>query len=188
VLPEIGHAEAGYFPDLSYERWQYAYERQGVALVSRDNVADYLQATQKIYDHLCKMKKQDATPRMPWSDLELDLRRLFAYRPSDPMGLTDLFSRAAYDAYHAFHEDIRCQQWRETFGHLFEPQPELFNYDKECWRKQAFEADTNWDSYTLQDWAQMLPMAVKADFWDSLWVTFHRAALRQRHLVLENIP
>jgi hypothetical protein len=50
------------------------------------------------------------------------------------------------------------------------------------------EGDTGWDEYTETEWNQMLPRKVKHGFWDSLWVHFHRAALRQRHFVLENLP
>jgi hypothetical protein len=186
ILPEIGHAEAGYFPDLSYAKWQYAYERQNTPPVLRDNVTDCLQAAEKIYDYLSQVKKQNPVPPIPWEALKTDFQRLFAYRPADSLGLKDLFSRAAYDAYHAFQENERCGLWRITFEHLFAPHALI--YDKEDWRRQAFAGDTNWDSYTPQEWAQGPPITPRPDFWDSLWVHFHRAALRHRHLVLENLP
>lgn len=186
AFPEIGHAEAGYFPDLSYVKWQFVYKRQAVSPVERDNPKEYLQAAHKIYLYLSKIKKQNPVEPIAWETLESDFQRLFAYRPTDSLGLKNLVTRAVYDAYHAFQEDKRCELWRKEYQHLFDPL--IFAYDKEQWRKQAFDGDTNWDSYTPQDWAQILPVATKTGFWDSLWVLFHRAALRHRHLVLENLP
>jgi hypothetical protein len=59
-------------------------------------------------------------------------------------------------------------------------------YDRTAWQ-QALE-DVNWDDYNGLDWAQMLPLRSREGFWDSRWVHFHRAALHQRHFVLENLP
>jgi hypothetical protein len=84
--------------------------------------------------------------------------------------------------------ESRCDRWREEFGYLFEPELENYYYDKEAWRRDAVEGDTGWDEYSEAEWSLMLPREVKRGFWDSLWVHFHRAALRQRHFVLENLP
>jgi len=45
-----------------------------------------------------------------------------------------------------------------------------------------------WVAYTRSDGAHADSFIPKPDFWNSLWVLFHRAALRQRHFVLENLP
>ena len=48
------------------------------------------------------------------------------------------------------------------------------------------ETDTDWDDFNPSDFSQ-LQFPMKPDFYDSPWVQFHWAALRQRHWVLENL-
>ena len=185
--PQIGHAEAGYFPDLAYARWKCAVgpsEREA----QRDNTAEFRGAAETIYDRLCTMEKANATERIPWNELRPAITKLLAQGPVKPLKLTDRLTLSAYLAYHKADLEERCEKWKREFAHLFAPSPERYSYDPETWRKDAIEGDTAWDDYTERDWLEMLPWKLKRGFWDSLWVHFHRAALHQRHFVLENLP
>ena len=184
ILPQIGHAEAGYFPDLAYQKWKYD-SRQSPD-VERDNIEEFLKAAETIYDQLRKMTPTD--PILQWEDLEQKVRKLFEGGPEVEAGPADRLTSGAHRAYHALDVQKRCERWKKAFRHLFDPHARSFSYDRETWRKKAVKGDTDWDDWTQRDWDQMLPLKLRPNFWDSLWVHFHRAALRQRHLVLENLP
>ena len=185
ALPFIGHGEAGYFPDLAFQEWKCVVggERQ----VGRDNIETFAEAARAIYDQLRPLDKTDSEPPIPWGEIEPKIRMLLASKDRDPRGV-ERYTLPAYRAYQEAMMDRRCDRWREEFGYLFEPKPDKYYYDKEAWRRNAVEGDTGWDEYSEAEWSLMLPREVKHGFWDSLWVHFHRAALRQRHFVLENLP
>lgn len=50
------------------------------------------------------------------------------------------------------------------------------------------EQSIEWDGWSRTKRFERLQFPLKPNFPDSLWVHFHRAALRQRHLVLESLP
>jgi hypothetical protein len=185
ALPFIGHAEAGYFPDLAFQEWKCIVG--GERKVERDNIETFTEAAQAIYDHLLPMEKANPVPPVPWDEIEPKVRVLLASKDRKPRGV-ERYTLPAYRAYQAAMVEKRCERWRKEFGYLFEPEPAKFHYDKEAWRQDAVEGDTDWDEYSQAEWSKMLPREVKPGFWESLWVNFHRAALRQRHLVLENLP
>ena len=192
ALPRIGHAEAGYFPDLAFQKWKYD-SRQSPPAVERDNVELFLQAAQAIYNALLPMKKTRPDEPIPWKKIERDIRQLFEGKPVIKVETADRLTIRAYQHYHKSDLGERCEKWREKFDHLFRPYPagHSYNYDHRRWRDDALKGDTDWDSWSQREWDQMRPMELagsEADFWNSLWVHFHRAALRQRHFVLENMP
>jgi len=188
ALPQIGHAEAGYFPDLSFQKWKYDSRRESG--VERDNTAEFLKAARTIYDALAAMEKTEPDGPIPWQEIAPDIRRLFEAEPVIAEQTADRLTLPAYRRYHASDLEERCQRWRVTFDHLFWPYPAkcAYNYDPMEWRRQALDGDTDWDRWSQRDWDRMPVLRLKAGFWNSLWVHFHRAALRQRHLVLENLP
>ncbi len=184
ALPQIGHAEAGYFPDLSFQKW--GYDSRHESGVERDNRVEFFNAAQAIYDALAAMEKTEPDDQIPWLEIAPDIRRLFEGKPVIEERTTDRLSIPAYRRYHASDLDERCKRWQATFGPLFPPY--AYNYDPMEWRQQALDGDTDWDRWSQRDWDRMPVLGLKAGFWNSLWVHFHRAALRQRHLVLENLP
>ncbi len=186
LLPQIGHAEVGFFPDEAFQKWRCAIEPSG-RVIERDNVKVFLEAAETIYGHLETMDKLDPEPPIPFDQLKEKIKGLFTWPGPQPMAIERL-SLPTYRAYEAESLDERCRNWQQAFAHLFDPQPQLFAYDKEAWRTQALEGDTAWDDYSEQDWEQIATRQVKPGFWDSLWVHFHRAALLQRHFVLERLP
>jgi hypothetical protein len=183
ALPFIGHGEAGYFPDLAFQKWKCVVGEG--RKVQRDNIDTFAEAAHRIYTQLLPLDKADADTPIPWNEIEPKIRMLLASKDRDPRGV-ERYTLPAYRAYQARMVENRCKRWRQEFGYLFEPG--TFHYDKQAWRRDAMEGDTNWDGYSEAEWRGMLPRKVKPDFWNSLWVNFHRAALRQRHLVLENLP
>lgn len=193
ILPEIGHAEAGYYPDLSYLKWRYVHQNQAKKYVERDNVIERLEASEVIYTQLCKIPKQEGVDVLSWESIAQKLEACFRYRPENEVLETSLpaskFSYETIRGYYAFETEKVCQKWRKTFNYLFKS-PETFEYDEGMWREEVFgqQIAENWHTYSIADWFRSPPIKVKHEFWDSHWVHFHKAALKQRHLVLENIP
>lgn len=185
---QIAHTEAGYFPDITYPKWKYVCGCSPNSYIERDNIEIFLQAAHTIYNWLSTIDKTEQMKTISWETLEPKIRKLLSNEPIRELTFFDRLSPIAYRNYHVKDILNRCKQWKETFAYLFEPYSKYFSYDKETWRKAAFEGDTNWDNYTSRNWEQLSPRKLKSNFWDSLWVHFHRAALRQRHFVLENIP
>lgn len=189
AAPQIGHAEAGFFPDLTYQKWRYRPRRPPgrKRYVERDNVAEFLQASETIYNWLREMSKPNA-PVLQWeSELKPELCNLFEGPRVVEPDLTDHLSMRAYRSYHTQDLDERCKRWKKAFADLFAPRPEEYSYDREHWRKKALDGPTDWDDFSQRDWDQTL-FGLRRNFWNSLWVHFHRAALLQRHFVLENLP
>lgn len=166
-LPQIGHAEAGYFPDQSFLTWKYTRKSTNEE-VERNNTNEFLTAAETIYRQLCEADKSKSDRPIPWGDIETGIRGLLA----DP------------------EQDVekRCDKWRDGFQYIFDPLE--FRYDSRAWRNDALEphdeADTDWNDFKPSDFRR-LHFPMKHAFYDSPWVQFHRAALRQRHFVLENL-
>ncbi len=189
VLPQIGHAEAGYFPDLAYVRWKCNLKRSP-EFVERDNVEVFLEAARSIYDLLRLMDKVRPDEPIPWSDLEPSLHRLFAGGPAIEATAIDRMTIQPYRRYHTLDVAARCGRWEAEFDHLFRPYPagDRYGYERYRWRDQALQGDVQWDDWSQREWDQMSPLGLETNFWNSLWVHFHRAALKQRHFVLEHLP
>jgi len=186
ILPQIGHGEAGYFPDLTFQKWRYL-NNQSKDVIQRDNLEDFTKAAKDIYHKLLKMKKTNPTDQIPWTDLEPKIKKLFGEQGTKP-GSMDRLTLPLYRAYQANQVNLRCKKWVKEFSQLFGENPDKYSFNPKAWREAAFHGNVDWDKYTQDDWAHMHPRTVKGGFWDSLWVNFHRAALAQRHFVLENVP
>ena len=185
LLPQIGHAEAGFFPDLTYQKWKYDSGHPSKT-IKRDNTEEFLHAAEVIYKKLRQFARTD-TPVKTWDEIKDKIHELLSEEYMDEPTTKDKLTLPFYRAYHALDVEKRCEKWKEAFGELFGEDQEYYNYNKEDWRKKALEGETAWDSFSERDWDQE-SFVVQKDFWDSLWVHFHRAALRQRHFVLEHMP
>jgi hypothetical protein len=186
LLPFIGHGEAGYFPDLAFQRWKCDVG-QPARPIERDNPAFFLEAAEAIYNWLLVVDKAGSEEPVPWAEIAPGIATLLAEEGEEPRWV-DQITLPAYRAFLAADVEDRCENWKQDFGHLFQPNPGAFAYDKLAWRQAAVEGPVAWDDYSQQDWSQMPARETKPGFWDSLWVHFHRAALRQRHFVLERLP
>jgi hypothetical protein len=189
MLPRIGHAEAGFFPDLAFQKWRY-HSRHSPIAIERDNTSEFLEAARMMYDRLAAMKKQKPSEPIPWQTLEPDIRDLLSVGPGSAVTTLDQLTAESYRRYHMSELDARCKRWQDKFDHLFRPYPsdDVYSFDRRRWRQLALKGDTDWDDWAREQWGEIMPMELRPRFWDSLWVHFHRAALRQRHLVLENMP
>jgi hypothetical protein len=165
-LPQIGHAEAGKFPDQPFLKWKYVRGINDEEVV-RDNPSEFLDAARAIYDILVKAEKRGGEAPTPWDDIEGDIKALLAHEDKDP--------------------EARCKRWADKFGGLFDGK---FEYDIYAWRDDALDPvhkdDTEWDDFKQSDFTR-IEFPMKDGFYDSAWVQFHRAALKQRHYVLEKV-
>jgi hypothetical protein len=190
LLPRIGHAEAGFLPDLAYLQWRYRARGKSAPRIERDNVDRFSAAAAAIYGQLVAIGKRDPAEPIPWEGIAPGIRQLLAGEPVTRASILDRLTLSGYQVQQALDLEQRCEHWKRAFGHLFRPYPPgaAYHYDRRDWRSQALEGDVDWDRYSTRQWETMAPRQPKRGFWDSLWVHFHRAALRQRHLVLENLP
>ena len=166
AMPWIGHIQAGGFPDLGHLRWKYKNDATD-EVVERSNTAEFMKASKAIYDKLRAARKSKSVAAIPWQKLRPDIETLLK---STKEG-----------------EALR-NAWMRTFGGLFSP--ETLNYDKRTWRQEALDPDraedVEWDDLEPSDFTA-LSFTPKPSFFDSKWVQFHRAALKQRHYVLEHL-
>jgi hypothetical protein len=186
ILPKLGHAQAAYFPDLAYQHWKFSLV-PSPGEITRDNPAIFLEAAHTIYTILSEVEKVDPAPPIPWGELEPKLRATLSASGAKAR-LVEELTHSIDRALQAEAVEKRCALWRGTFQHTFGDLADQYRYDPTAWRQAALTGDVEWDKYTRKDWEQLAPRPVKSGFWDSYWVHFHRAALRQRHLVLERLP
>jgi hypothetical protein len=168
ILPKAGHAQAGHFPDLPYLRWKYTRSATKER-IELDNLTDFLHAAQKIHQLLLTVNKTDPASVIPWEEIKAPIREIFIYPEPDA--------------------DKRCRKWQDYFRKVF-GENSGYKYDAKQWRKEALipqnEKDVAWDQYEPSDFKK-LTFSMTSGFYNTPWVKFHRAALRQRNFVLEHI-
>ena len=202
-IPDIGHADALYFPDVSYLEWKC---EMGPAMQPGGgyNALRFLEAAQMIYERLRQLNAaQIVAPDpiswrgrqvdfVPWEELALLIQeRLVTW----PKVLPGLFAEIV-KLRQILNPDQRCQIWQEVFREWFEPVPggfpNRYTYDRLAFRRHALQGDVQWDERPSSQWQQQEPYQAAAsnlhDFWNTPWAQFHRGALMQRHTVLERLP
>ncbi|MFH1740195.1 MAG: DUF6765 family protein [bacterium] len=167
ALPEIGHAEAEHYPDYPNIEWKYT-QKKTAKTIHRNNTKEFLLAAERIHAGL-----QETLPDSQRTDLPQNVKNQIRKLLADPA------------------EDLeeRCGKWRSAFQHMF---PQMtFEYDRRAWRDKALKPKTKRDT---TDWDEVAPSTLetfefsgKRNFYQSEWVQFHRAALLQRHFVLERL-
>jgi uncharacterized protein DUF6765 len=167
LAPQIGHAEAGSYPDYSAQKWRCELGKSSQKL-ERDNALNFLKAAKAIYLYFCKIRKFNSVDLISWEDIEPMIVKLFKMKSLDV--------------------EKKCGKWRKEFNSLFPVESDLFFYNKTKLREEALSGDSDWDDFSKRDWLREPTRKLKENFQKSLWVLFHKAALHQRHLVLENIP
>ena len=168
ISPQIGHAEARSYPDYSSRKWRCELGEPSRE-IERDNVLTFLKAAKAIYLCFFEIRRLNSENLISWEELEPSLKSLFEIKND-----LDL--------------EGKCEEWRKKFAYIFPVGSDLFFYGKEKLRKDALEGDTNWDGFSKKDWLKEPIRKSKSNFSRSLWFLFHKAALHQRHLVLERIP
>ncbi len=167
LLPRVGHPQAADYPDIAWLTWRYRRGRpRSSKVITRENPRLFLQAAERIHAHLSNASKTDASPQViPWETLKRPFGRLLG----SP-------SASAND----------CAEWRAEFGGLFPGRP--YRYDRLRWRVDALGdvQGIRWDKKRKSSFKHMW-FKLKAGFFDSAWVQFHRAALKHRHFVLERL-
>lgn len=167
LAPKVGHAQAGHFPDEAGLVWRYRRSRPS-GTVERDNTREFLRAARRLYRLLREAAPSSSRALLTWSMLEPRVRERFA-SPSETL-------------------EERCEEWREAFADLL-PRSR-FRYDEHAWKREALrprrERDIDFRHLERSDYRR-LRFRPAERFYRTAWVHFHRAALRQRHLVLEQL-
>ena len=167
VIPEIGHAQCQYYPDIPYAEWTYKkeidhHERH------KKNWGNCLRASKAIYDSLVNFldkpnnSKHFKDERIQWSTV----RPIF----------DDLFKREG-------SIEERCQNWAGTikaskFGFKAKQADKSLSYHDREWFNKAVSVEngTERDLYTRVD-----------NFYMSDWKLFHDAAVSHRFYVLREL-
>jgi len=166
LRPKIGHLQAGDCPDEPWLTWKYLRASTGKT-VRRNNTAAFLKAAEHIHRLLLDAPNDKRGPVIPWETLEPRIRGR----------LGDRTRKVA----------ARCAAWAQEFRDLF---PQGLSYDEAAWKNDALrprrQRDVNFKEMAPANYA-VLRFPGRRGFYGSPWVQFHRAALRQRHLVLEHL-
>lgn len=187
ILPAVGHGSVLFLPDIAYKIW--GCERSHIDLtIKKDNVECYVNCAKHIYDWLCGLKI--SRKKIAWKEIEPAISRLFGTIDSEP-GLLTRMILPLYYRYAVQDLDKRCENWKAEFSGLFDGATQPYSYDKTTWRKEALDGNVEWDDYSKKKWAtvsKVTTFKAQNNFWDSLWVHYHRAALLQRNFVMQNLP
>ncbi|MBW2455801.1 MAG: hypothetical protein JRI68_14890 [Deltaproteobacteria bacterium] len=168
-LPKIGHTQAGHYPDQPFLHWRYLNPPADPKnKVERNNADEFLEAALVIHQRLSHHLGNAAHQPVAWTGLEADIAGLLAFEDTDG--------------------DTRCEQWAAKFDRWFAPG--AYRYDELAWRTEALDpddaTDTDWNHFEREDFGR-LRFKMTPGFYQSPWVRFHRAALLQRHYVLERL-
>ena len=162
-LPKIGHAKAGHYPDQPWQKWMYLGYRPR-RKIHRNNTDEFMHAAEHIHGLLKRVRKTKPDPVKRWSSISDKIHDLFTIVDEKV--------------------DRRCHWWREEFRDFIPKK--RFVYDRLQWRREALgNRNIQFEDMSRRQMAR-LSFGMTRGFWDSNWVCFHRAALRQRHFVLEN--
>jgi len=157
LFPRIGHLEAFKFPDQPFLHWRYK-DNNGKNIV-RNNTDICLACARLIY-HFLKTTK---SPAKPPATLAYDF-------PDHHKQMTSLFLKKGA-------LEKRCDRWLDYTG--------APAYDKQKWRKLAVKGDVDWDDIPRSEFKTHAGLLTgKKGFENSKWAFFHRAAFKQRSLVL----
>jgi len=181
AAPCIGHAQAESFPDVVCEDWRCQLPKN--RSTGRNNTKQFMSAAENIYNMLSGYLGNSAVNPIPWDPVKRRIAAMFAFKPK--AGKMERFLYKAYRLHLDNQLQQRCTVWKTSFLDLF---PGGLDYDHEQWRREALEGPTDWNTWAVADWQKQGPRKAKAGFWDSHFFHFHRAALKQRHYVLECLP
>lgn len=185
-LPLIGHAQAGQLPDLSFLKWKFRL-KPSQQEIERDNKAEFLNAAESIYNLLVPLEKMSSVAVIPWREIGPTIQKLLS-NSGERVGTLEGFAQPEESPSRAPGLEKRCANWKREFGSLFGEYSDQYFYDRNAWWREAFGKETRPDSSPGEGKLVGKPYEYKEGFWDSYWVHFHRAALIQRHFVLENLP
>ncbi|MBN1449351.1 MAG: hypothetical protein JXA28_15605 [Bacteroidetes bacterium] len=169
LLPPIGHVQASSYPDLPWVEWKY--RSAGLQKnMPRNNHALFLDAAKNIHNYICWLSEA-TEPITAWTTIAKEV--------SDTLAIDD------------DRIEIRIRGWIELWTKYFGSiAGKRFHYHKLIWRNEAFDSrykgKTDWDTRTREEMVVTRFHPIK-DFWNTRWVKYHRMALRQRNLVLEEL-
>jgi hypothetical protein len=156
-VPRIGHVEAFEYPDQPFLEWRYTNNKKQQR--TRDNLKYSIKGVKLIY-HFLKLAKYPLT-----KSVDLEREHSVAFRKIKSL----LKSKGSLYK--------RCDMWKNYTG-----APE---YKKTKWRQDALKGDVEWDDMSPNDLKyHTKKLKGKAGFDTSKWAYFHRAAFKQRSLVI----
>lgn len=160
----VAHFQAQFWPDYPFLAWRARFAAPGAGGRGhlRDNPREYLAAARYVHQVLGYWPKPNGGRVTAWTDLAPTLKPILALAKVD--------------------RQARCMAWQHSFGHLFPEHGGLPDYDRHAWEVAALDEPLKQTPFS--DLAATLgnrpSYRGRADFADSLWVKFHRAAAAQR--------
>ncbi len=156
-VPRIGHVEALEYPDYPYLKWRYT--NGNGRRTTRDNLKHGLKGVNYIYNKLSAAKNQAVTTA-----------NLDQTYPDDYQEIKSLLQRRG-------SLEDRITGWKSYTN--------APDYNKMKWRKAALKGDVEWDDMSPSERKiHTRRLKGRSNFDTSKWACFHRAALKQRGLVL----
>ena len=147
IIPDVGHAEALYFPDQSHLKWKYEHDASGFEY-ARDNTGIFLEAACTIFNALCEANKQPGN----WKSLVNKIKECFSV-PSDSIKekfqkYQELFPEITFD----YHEN----DWRNQAlkGESFD----WINFEEDDYKAHTYEfnGDLKWFYFHMAAYEQRL--------------------------------
>ncbi len=167
ILPKIGHAQTGHYPDLPWLEWKYKQDSTG-KIKQRKNFDLFLDAAENIHAKFSGMPEA-TEKKLAWDKIKPDVADTIAI--SDP------------------RLEIRIRGWKEAYFKHF-GLVQKFTYHHLIWRNEAFDqrfqGKTDWDTMTHDDFLATV-FKTRKDFWTSRWVKFHKMAQKQRNYILDEL-
>ena len=156
-VPRIGHIEAFDFPDQPFLEWRYTNNASQQR--TRGNLKYSINGVKLIY-HFLKLAKDPLTQSTDLArEHAMDFRKIRLL----------LKSKGSLSR--------RCDRWKN-----YTEAPE---YNKTDWRQEALEGDVEWDNMSFNKRRyHTKKLKGKNGFDTSKWAYFHRAAFKQRSLVV----
>jgi len=157
-VPNIGHTEVFKHPDLPYLTWEYEDFEENV--VFRNNTDYCLKGADLIFKLLNKYRNQVSNSAS-----------LKTSKPARYRDIESLFQSRG-------DRQKRCNAWKS-----FTDAPA---YNEKKWRKDALIGEVDWNDMSVSEFSShSATLRGKRNFDKSNWAYFHRAALKQRHLVMD---
>ena len=156
----MGHLQAFKYPDYSYEQWKYR-DYQGHDILPRKNSEEFLKPAEAIFRKLAEINpERSGNVDAGWKENAPGIRGLFEMTAPKSRGKNEL--------------DERCENWIAKYEHLFKSKEgsTKYRYDNREWRDRAME---------------LARRNNLAEFIQTDWARFQRAALKQRFFVLERM-
>lgn len=141
LVPDIGHAEAGSFPDQSHLQWQFEKDHQAT-FIKRNNTQIFMEAARNIYQIMCRFNQRESE----WYTFAPKLQACLSLQTEDEELKEAQYSRFFPEInFHYNHLDWRRQALRgERFNWEDFHSKDYYHY------QYSFNGDYKWFYFHIE--------------------------------------